>query len=134
MKSGFIILTILFSCFSLAGQDFSSLKWLEGEWEGVGYMSKAGKPVTISFTYNSNTKTVVMGSVLNEKIDLTSGYTHIDRSSEVVTVYFLGDGSNADNRELMISRISEGHINLSLVYNRHPLNTKLIIHGAFKKK
>lgn len=134
MKRALILFIILFSFLRLAAQDFSSLKWLEGDWEGVGYVGKVGRTETISFTYNKKIETIVIGSILNEKIELTSEYTHIDRSMEILTVYFLGDGSNADNRELIISRISEDHVNLSLVYNRYPLNRKLILHGAFKKK
>ena len=138
MKIVILITILCISTDTVVAQDFSKVKnWLAGTWEGTGFVAKSERPQKFTFTYQLTSSSLQLkcdiGIIFNEKLDILSEYTHVDRNQEEITVYFLGDGSNADNRELKVSRIGEEHINISLIFNRYNLKQKLIAHGAFKK-
>jgi hypothetical protein len=138
--------------------NFSSYKWLVGEWQGRGFGNPNFKQPSLSvvnsesqnfkFMVNLNRDSTISIVLIGENgkranisyfIDEIPSHIHEDRMSRKdVRLLFMGPGRNeGDGRyfdiEILINRITDNNINLKMTYYARTDKLKLILHGAFKR-
>ncbi len=151
-----ILLMAMFSVTEVDGQEFSKIKWLEGTWEGTGYVISSARPQSLKFEFKFDSLSIWLGSVRKDRkiqeaeLDLFADsllisrtviskglreiepeYIHIDVTGGQVEIYFLGE-MKYENRRLLITKVNPDCLTLSLAYNRG--FQEMLAMGSFKRK